>query len=60
MKSLVYANTINSRQELWEQIQKSANFIMRLSNVFVDVRKPIIKRTRKLIEIDEGHFENLL
>lgn len=60
MKSLVYANTINSREELWDKIQNAANFIRGQENVFFNVRKSFMNRIRKGIEVGGDHIEHLL
>lgn len=41
---LVYANSINSRQGLWEEIQNAVNFISRQSDKFGDIRNVLIKK----------------
>lgn len=58
--SFVNENTINSKQKLWEQIQNAANFIRRQSNVYVDIRKSVIKKIKKCIEVGGDHIKNLL
>lgn len=60
LKSLVYSNEINSRDELWRKIQNAANFIRGQNNIFFDVRKSFIKRIRKGIEVGGGHIEHLI
>lgn len=60
MKSLVYAQAINSRQELWQQVQNAANFIRNQPNIFFKVRRSFRTRLRKCIEVNGAQFEHLL
>ena len=47
IKCLIYANSINLREELWDKIQNAANFISGQENVFFNVRKSFMNRIRK-------------
>lgn len=60
MKTLVYAQEINTRQELWQQIENAANFIRNQPNIFLKVRRNFSNRINKCIDVNGGHFENLL
>jgi hypothetical protein len=60
MKSLVYSQEANCRQELWQQIINSANFIANQPNIFFKVRRSFSKRMDKLIEVNGSHIEHLL
>lgn len=60
MKTLVYSQTINNRQELWQQIQNAAQFIRNQPAIFFKVRQSLTKRIRKCIDVGGAHFENLL
>ena len=59
MKSLVYANATNSREELWDNIQNAANFIRGQENVVFNVRKSLMNRIKKGIEVGEDYIEHL-
>jgi hypothetical protein len=41
MKSLVYANEINTRDELWRYIQNAANLIRGQNNIFLTSENPL-------------------
>lgn len=60
MKTLVYSQAINNRQELWHQIQNASQYIRNQPNIFFKVRHSLSKRIRKCIDVDGGHFEHLL
>lgn len=60
MKCLVYAQEINTVQDLWQQIVNSANFIKNQPNIFFKVRRSFNKRIQKCIEVNGGHIEHLL
>ena len=60
MKTLVYSHEVYSREELWQQIVNSANFIANQPNIFFKVRRSFIERIDKLLEVNRSHIEHLL
>ena len=61
MKTLVYSQTINNRQELWQQQQQNAaQFIRNRPAIFFKVRQFLTKSIRKCIDVGGARFENLL
>lgn len=59
VKSIVYSQKINSREELWEKIV-SAVEDFRNQGILFNIRQSFIKRTLKCIQVNGGHFEHLL
>lgn len=60
MKSMVYAEPINTRDELWNRIQDAANSIRNNPATFSKVRLSLTKRLNACINAGGGHTENIL
>lgn len=59
MKSVVYRETINTREELWQKVVNAAESF-RDKNLYFKIRQSFNKRVDKCIEVRGGHFEQLL
>ena len=59
MKSLVYEETINTREQLWQRIQNAAELFQNEQLLF-KIRRSFNKRVAKCIEVNGNHFEQLL
>lgn len=60
MKDLVYGDESNTREELEQKIQEAAIVIGDNQNIFLNVRRHLLKSLRKCIEVNGGHFQHLL
>lgn len=60
LKSVVYSEPINNREELWRRIVNAVNLFRRERTLLFNIRKSVIKRISKCIEVDGGHVEQLL
>jgi len=60
MKASVYKETANSREELLQKIQEAANEIKNRRDMLFKTRRSFRKRIEKCIEVEGGHFEQLL
>lgn len=61
IKSMVYtAASINTREELWQRIVAAADAIRNLHPSFFAVRRNFLKRCRTCVNVNGGHFENIL
>jgi len=58
MKAMVYAQKLNTRDELLQQILSTARSINN-SAVLRKVTCPLVTRVRKCIQADGGHLEQL-
>jgi len=58
MKALVYAHTVNTREELLQPIISAARSFIN-SAVLHKFTSPLVTRVRKCIQADGGHFEQL-
>ena len=59
MKSLVYKEMANTREELWQRIVDAAQNL-RNEQLFFKIRRSFSKRTLKCIEVNGTHFEQFL
>ena len=59
MKSLVYKEIVNTREELWQRIVDAAQEL-RNEQLFFKIRRSFSKRTLKCIEVNGTHFEQFL
>lgn len=60
MKDLVYATPVLSEFDLIGRIVAAAGDIAEIPNVFSSVRQSLHKRFQKCVEVNGGHFEQLL
>ncbi|XP_022917996.2 uncharacterized protein [Onthophagus taurus] len=59
VKSLVYKDNPETREELWQKIVKAVD-IIRNEQILFNIRRSFSKRIGKCIEANGGHFEHLL
>ena len=59
MKSLVYGETINTREQLWQRIQNAAESFQN-EHLLFKIMRSFNKRIAKCIEVNSNHFEQLL
>jgi hypothetical protein len=60
MKNVVYVNTVDTRQKLWQSIQDAANEICTTSGVFKHVQDSFWHRADTCVHAHCRHFEHLL
>lgn len=59
LKSKVYSDPINTRDELWQAILNARNLLRNEETLF-NIRQSFIKRIRLCINVNGGHIENLM
>lgn len=60
LKTIVYNSSINHRNELNEKIINSVNLLRNDEDLLFKIRQSFVKRIAKCIEVNGGHFEQLL
>lgn len=60
MKTSVYSEEVNTRDELLARIQVAGNVIRNKENIFFNLRRYLKNALRKCVEVNGGHFEHLL
>jgi len=58
MKAMVYVHKMNMREDLLQRILSAARSFNNAA-LFRKVMSPLVKRARKCIQADGGHFEQL-
>lgn len=59
LKTIVYNETINDRDQLWERILNAADQV-RNEEILFKIRQSFMKRISKCISVNGGHIEHLL
>ena len=59
LKSSVYSEAIDTRDQLLQKIENSANLFMNES-IFFKIRQSFMKHVSKCIEVNGDHFEHVL
>lgn len=60
LKALVYKTPVNTEEELTQRIRNSCDQIRHTPGIFQRVRQSMLRRANVCIEVEGGHFQQLL